>query len=224
MNYFTNPWTPGFRFDASLYRNIGFEPKRGWKECVDSRILSLYKEVCEEAIRVKAMPSMAYAPKLYVKPYRGGTVIASCCFKRSGGNKYTKGNWKSAITLSPFVLTCSDTAVISTLGHELAHACTAGEGHSENWKAVANKITAKWGLTHSQYEADPVVISDLKNERAAYKAVAVAIHPYKYEVYCPHCNVSCGKYKTACQIVQHPERWSHTKCKTKLQVRKLEID
>lgn len=223
MSY-SNLWTPGFYFDTSLYHNIGFEPKRGWKECVDSRILSLYKEVCEEAIRVKMMPSMAYAPKVYVRPYRGGTTIASCCYKRSGGNKYTKGNWKSAIVLSPFVLTCSDSAVISTLGHELAHACTAGEGHSENWRAVANKITAKWGLTHSRYEADPVVISDLKNERATYKAVAVVTHPYKYEVYCPHCDVSCGKYKTACQIVQHPERWKHSRCGTKLQVRNLEID
>lgn len=202
--------------------NEGVRIHKGWYRCSDERILSIYEKVKEAAIKTGYLPRLWFAPDLYIRKWRGGNSYAACARKEKSGSFEKDGYWYTTIILSDYCLNGSEDFLKEVLVHELAHACTAGHGHDSVFLKVANTIGKLVGVsigTHCHNEEEN---SRHAKMQKAYRAEALKANPYRYELYCSKCGAICGRYKTACAAVKHPERWQHKRDKGILAARRIE--
>lgn len=79
------------------------------------------------------------------------------------------------ITLSRRLVSLSDEAQVrNTILHEIAHALTPGEGHSEVWRAKALEIGSDGKRCYGDEVARPTP---------------------KYTLFCPNCNIKAPRYR-----------------------------
>lgn len=183
---------------------------RGWQDIKDDRILTLYREVIENAKAVGYFKNQR-VPSLYTRKNMIGAL----------GKCYTKkmlfGELDQAILISDLMFKYDDEKIRSTIIHEVAHAVTPGYDHNYIWRNAGNRIGAKWDITVSRLCSDEQINIDF-----CKASIAKENTQYLYELYCPKCGKVIKRYKTLCDAVQHPHRWIHSGCGGQLESRKIE--
>lgn len=184
--------------------------KKGWKQVYDERIKRLYNEVIAEAKR-KGYFSDGAIPDLYE---RESIRFLGRCVRKETFN----GFLDCAIVLNSAIFKYSDFQILDTIIHEVGHALTPGEHHSERWKRISDKIGERWGITVSRLCADEQINKELLETKKEKRERT----EYKYELFCPICGKVLRQYKSLCDAVKNPEQWRHKKDKGILQSRKIE--
>lgn len=182
--------------------------KRGWKEVTDGIVHDLFMEVLDEAMNLNLIrPTTTDFPRLFV--HKSTNSLGTCY-----NHKNPDGSYSTSILVSEYLLACSPEVVRKTIIHEIGHMLCPEEGHGYFWHVRTNKLGAKWGY----------IATRLNENEEAHQAMASAREAkggYKYELWCPHCNVSCGKYKSMCNAVKYPNLYRHKSCKTPLVARAI---
>lgn len=188
--------------------------KRTHKDVTDSRILEIWKEVKDEAKALYPQYFEHCEPELYQDNSYShlGLCIYECSNPRE--KNVDKLRFSRCIITISSCLGNDYNQIRKTLCHELGHFVAPREHHSYLWKTRANKIGARWGFEAERCTANETFQNAAKQLRAERSS------GYKYRVYCPDCGTE-WKYKTRCQIVQSPHRWSCGKCKTKLKSERM---
>lgn len=188
--------------------------KRTYKDVTDKRILEIWDEVKEEARALYPHFFEHCEPELYQDSSYSHLGLCSWSFSNPGERNVDKIKHSRCIITISSCLGQDYDQIRKTLCHELGHFVSPREHHSGLWKARANKIGARWG-----YEMSRCTNNETFN-KAAKQMRAERSNDYKYRVFCPDCGTE-WKYKTKCQIVQAPHRWSCGKCKQKLKSEKI---
>lgn len=111
------------------------------------------------------------------------------------------------ITISNYLKDFNEEQIMNTVIHELLHALPICRysGHTGNWRALAQMVTAKTPYHISTY-ADKADASEFDNRRSSNKA--------HYTVTCNNCGTVSTFYKRA-RIIDHPENYHCARCGAK---------
>lgn len=179
----------------------GYPKKRGWQLIPENdRRFSLFEEVYARAISLNIVPENLEKPLLYEMKNRS---LGKCSWRKRDGRIY------AYIGLNACLKSVEDEKIRSILVHEIAHACTTGDHHGEEWYSVANFLGRKWGLKVERCTDDPELIDLLEKT-----------NPNRYEVYCPKCGKT-WRYKYRVRIIQEPQKWRCPYCNSPLCMREL---
>lgn len=183
--------------------------KRGWKRVDTGKVREIFNEVLEEALNQGYFDTKKYygktveKPELFIANYTG--ALGKCYTEYlSKENKY-----ETSVVISTHLLNFSDKEIRDTVIHEMGHAICPDDGHNHIWKSTADRIGKKWNVSVSR-------CSDNKEIIEYFTSLAKASSPYKYEIICPKCQRSCGKYKKVCDIVKYPELYRCCRCHSPL--------
>lgn len=185
--------------------------KKGWRPNLDREIEKIFEEVYLEAEKRYASWFEGCTPELYINDSVRSLGRCWCEPTRS----YKKNSWEYSrdfntnrirynrviILLSKHILSNKE-QVRKTLVHEFGHVVAYGCHHDYLWKARADAIGEKWGITCSRLTNSP----EMENARSEKPKTE-----YKYALKCTICGAE-WKYKTNCQAVKHPEHYTHPKC------------
>lgn len=97
-------------------------------------------------------------------------------------------------------------AVMSTLIHEILHACKGGQSHKGMWKTYATRVNVRF----PQYNITRTTSAATFGLEMEY-----TIPESKYEIKCEHCGKIFHRTKMSA-AVQHPERYRCGVCNGKL--------
>lgn len=126
-----------------------------------------------EAIRLTREALRQYVPDHVVNVKLGNSkrALGYCTVMR---NRRTGEAYPVSITLSRYLLVCSDEQVRDTILHEVAHAMAPADGHGYRWRQACRQIGAS-----------PERLANLSHED---KAVRSETMQAKYHISC-----ECGK-------------------------------
>ena len=187
------------------------ELKRTWKPVSDKRILSIWNEVVEEAIKHDFLKSGSI-PQLR-STNRLTSTVAFCSVHG------TVDGVRSCVVLSDALLLQSDHFVRSIMCHEMGHAvCPVKVGHDLVWYIAAAAIGSKWG-----YVPSPTITPEqtLKFVKALATLRAKEATTYKYQLVCQKCGKKYQKYKTLAPSITR-NKWACGHCHESLDVQDLE--
>lgn len=177
--------------------------RRGWRRIPESdRRYKLFEEVYSYAKSIDVIPDNVDKPLLF--EMKSIKCLGRCIWKKEDGHVY------SCVLLNELLEPFPDDKIRTTLVHEFAHSCTAGDHHGEKWYAVANAIGKKWGYQIDRLEYDEALVD----------AIEKLERPYRYEVYCPKCGIA-WKYKKRISLVAEPQKWKCSGCNIPLKSREI---
>ena len=154
----------------------------------------LYAYVSEAIYRLDTL-SIRYAADLqFTVNQRLQTRLGVC---KKAGDRYT-------IEIAAFLLdeTYPEVLLQETLLHELLHTCDGCMQHTGQWKTLAERVNAAYGLQIAR-------LTNMDRMPSAPKQ-----HP-SYRVVCRHCGTVFERYKRS-PLIQHPERYRCGKCRQPL--------
>lgn len=187
------------------------EIKKTWKVISDKRILSIWDEVVEEAIKHDFLKS-GFIPQL--KSTNRLTSAAAFCSVHGAIDSV-----RSCVVLSDALLNQDEDFVRSVLCHEMGHAvCPVGVGHGLVWYIAAEAIGSKWNYTPS---AALTPEQTLKFVKALATLRAKEATTYKYQLVCQECGRKYQKYKTLAPSITR-NKWACGHCHKSLDVQDLE--
>ena len=188
--------------------------KRTHKDITDERILEIWAEVKAEARALYPHHFEHCEPELYQDSSYSHLGLCSQSFANPNERNVDKIKQSRCIITISSCLGQDYNQIRKTLCHELGHFVSPKEHHGYLWKARADKIGARWNIEASRCTNNETFNKAAKQMRAERSG------DYKYRVYCPECSTE-WKYKTRCQIVQNPQRWRCSKCKSNLKSEKI---
>lgn len=149
---------------------------RTWNPCENEVILSYYNEICDRAKSIGL--ALEVVPKLFI--FKSSRRWGECRI----GTAHTVIGINEVFTENP------DKAV-NTLIHELAHAITELEGHTDRWRQIANKIGEPYGEKVSRCMSED------------QKGVNISKPEPKYILECPICHHQ-WKYTRMQDCIKYP--------------------
>lgn len=157
---------------------------RTWKPCENEAILSHYNEICD---RIKSLGlALEVVPKLFV--FKSTRRWGEC---RSNADRIVIGINE--------VFTEAPDKAVNTLIHELAHTITKNEGHTDQWKRIANEIGEPYGEKASRCMSED------------QKGVSIPKPELKYILECPNCHHQ-WKYGRMQDCVKYPNQYKCSYC------------
>ena len=190
--------------------------KRTHKDVKDERILRIWEECKAEAKALYPQYFNDCEPELYQdNSYNHLGLCSSSLHNPSERNVDKRRHSRCIITISER-LGQDYEQIRETLCHELGHFVAPKENHNYLWKARANKIGARWGLTTSRLSDNETFKKAAQQARAEVRRNST----YKYRLVCPSCGTD-WKYKSNCKAVQNPSRYRCPYCKTGLKSEKI---
>jgi predicted SprT family Zn-dependent metalloprotease len=179
-----------------------FHP-RGWTRNTNPQLQAIYDECVDKAIELGLID---YRPELWMFD----STRAWGWARYPNLNRWEQKYEKPFVGLNRVYLQDPSKAY-NTICHELAHlARPRGEHHSYLWKTTFTKLGKCFALTQFNRcsSNEYVGLTMPKKTRQS--------HDYKYYARCPKCGASWD-YKTKCNIIKNPQRWSCRKCHVKLE-------
>ena len=190
--------------------------KKTYKDVTDPKIWAIWSEVYDEARSLYPRYFEDCEPELYQdNSYRH----LGCClqaFRNAYENNVDKARATRCIILLSQRLGQDYDEIRSVLCHEFGHFVSPKEDHGYLWKVRADKIGSRWNIEASRLSDNEAFKESARQARAERKARSVD----RYRVFCPDCNAE-WRYKSNCNIVQHPGRYRCSKCKTSLKSEKI---
>lgn len=182
--------------------------KRTWQECTNEKILSIYKEVIDEA---KRLYPQYFDCRLRFFLDSSTKHLGFCkteikketCMSQFGfPNHLEYLRYDDAvIVLSKYVT--DEKTIRSVLVHEVGHFVSPKEHHSYLWKTRANKIGAKFGITCRRLANE--------EEVKTFQKTAPKKQTKEYAVVCKGCG-KIVKRQRMCSIIEYPELWKCGNC------------
>lgn len=191
--------------------------KRTQKDITDPKILKIWSEVLEEAKKLYPRYFETCTPELYMDSSYSHLGRCSYHSPNPQETNVDKIRFDRCIITISSNLKTDYNQIRKTLCHELGHFVAPYEHHSYLWKVRTDKIGARWGFKASRISYNETFHSAANAIRAQKSS------EYKYKVYCPECGAE-WKYKSNCNIVQHPDRYRCGKCKTTLKSEKIKME
>lgn len=188
--------------------------KRTWKDCEDPKILAVYKEVMAEAKRLYPQYFEKTTYKFYIDS--STSHLGRCSYQYNKNTLYSKWGFKNhcgnirctdvVILLSKYVQDIKQ--VTTTLCHEVAHAVTPGDHHSDLWLTRANKIGEKFGVKINSRLASA---AETKNFNANIEKANITKKRAEYLIRCEKCGQEFHRVRKT-DFVKHPYLWKCGKC------------
>lgn len=173
---------------------------RGWTRNTNEQLWEIYKEACNEAIKLGLID---YIPELYI--FKSTRTWGWARYPSKTQERY---GYKPYVGLNEVYLQ-DPTKAISTICHELAHIVSPRrEHHGDVWKHNFVKIGTRFGL--SRFE-----------RCSSSESIGLEMpKQYKYEAYCPRCGMSWKRQKMV-RLIQEPDKYCCPICTVKLKSRKI---
>lgn len=169
-----------------------FDKKRGWS-VMGTEYDELQKMFWEEihyAQTRKIWPENVDNVGFYLRS--SVKTVASCSW-----HKYTDGMVDIGFAFNAEVVKKIPLAKLrETVIHEVAHACSIGDGHGFKWKKMYCMLGERWGYDNPTRLEKDAAINAVVREYKTSKA--------KYLVRCPACGTT-WKYTRATACVQRPQ-------------------
>lgn len=188
--------------------------KRTWKDCEDPKILAVYNEVMAEAKRLYP----EYFEKTTYKFYIDSSTshLGRCSYQYDKRTLYSKWGFKNhcgnirctevVILLSKYMKDIKQ--ITEVLIHEMGHAVTPSDHHSDLWLTRTNKIGEKFGVKINGRSASAAQNADFN---ANMQKENVVKEQAKYLVRCKCCGQEFYR-KRETNFVRFPNLWRCGKC------------
>ena len=188
--------------------------KRTWKDCEDPKILAVYNEVMAEAKKLYPEYFANTAYRFYIDS--STSRLGRCTYQYDKATLYSKYGFRNhcgnirctevVILLSKYVQDIKQ--IINTLCHEVAHAVTPGDHHSDLWLTRANKIGEKFGVKINNRLASAAETADFN---ANIEKANITKEQTKYLIRCKCCGQEFHR-KRETDFVKYPFLWNCGKC------------
>lgn len=168
-----------------------FDKKRGWKKMNDEfqELIDMFWETIHDAQSKNIWPENIDSIGFYLR--NSVKTVASCSWHR-----YPAGGADIGFAFNEEVVKQIPIAKLrEVVIHEVAHACSIGDGHGAKWRMMFCTLGRAWGFDNPTRLEKDAAINAVVRECKTAKA--------KYLIKCPACGAS-WKYTRATACVQHP--------------------